>query len=67
MKTRLKTADGGVEYAKQKDVVEPVFGIIKEVLNFRRLLLLGLKKAKGNWLLCCMAFNVKREYIMRTP
>ncbi|MFA7364216.1 MAG: transposase, partial [Aminobacteriaceae bacterium] len=66
MKARLKTAGGRTEYGKRKGVVEPVFGIIKEVLNFRRFLLRGLKKAKGEWTLACMAYNVKRMHIIRT-
>ena len=66
MKARLKTAGGRAEYGKRKGVVEPVFGIIKEVLNFRRFLLRGLKKAKGEWTLACMAYTVKRMHIIRT-
>jgi len=66
MKAKLKTPEGRAEYGKRKSVVEPVFGIIKEVLKFRQFLLRGLKKAKGEWTLACMAYNLKRMHIMRT-
>jgi hypothetical protein len=51
MKARLETPEGRAEYGKRKGVVEPVFGIIKEVLKFRQFLLRGMKKAKGEWTL----------------
>lgn len=66
MKARLKTPEGRAEYGKRKSVVEPVFGIIKEVLKFRQFLLRGMKKAKGEWTLACMAYNLKRMHIMQT-
>ena len=66
MKAELKTHEGRAKYGKRKGVVEPVFGIIKEVLKFRRFLLRGLKKAKGEWTLACMAYNLKRMHIMQT-
>ena len=66
MKAKLKTPEGRAEYGKRKSVVEPVFGIIKEVLKFRQFLLRGMKKAKGEWTLACMVYNLKRMHIMRT-
>jgi len=66
MKAELKTHEGRAKYGKRKGVVEPVFGIIKEVLKFRRFLLRGLKKAKGEWTLACMAYNLKRMHIIQT-
>ena len=66
MKARLKTPEGRAEYGKRKGVVEPVFGIIKEVLKFRQFLLRGMKKAKGEWTLAGMAYNLKRMHIIRT-
>jgi hypothetical protein len=38
---------------------EPVLGIIKEVMGFRRFLLRGLKAVKGEWRLVSLAFNLK--------
>lgn len=66
MKARLRTREGRAEYGKRKSVVEPVFGIIKEVLKFRQFLLRGMEKAKGEWTLACMAYNLKRLHIMHT-
>ena len=52
---RLTTVSGKAFYAKRKSTVEPVFGIIKEVMGFRRFLLRGLEKVKGEWRLVCLA------------
>jgi hypothetical protein len=45
--------------------VEPVFGIIKSVMGFRQFLLRGLEKAKGEWTLVCLAWNLKRMAVLR--
>ena len=60
MKHRLKTEVGKEFYAQRKSTVEPVFGIIKEVMSFRRFLLRGLNAVTGEWTLVCIAFNLKR-------
>ena len=60
MKYRLKTEIGKQFYAQRKSTVEPVFGIIKEVMGFRRFLLRGLNAVTGEWTLVCIAFNLKR-------
>ena len=65
MKYRLKTQEGKAFYAKRKTTVEPVFGIIKEVMGFRRFLLRGLEAVKGEWRLVCLAFNLKRLCVLR--
>jgi transposase len=65
MKYRLKTTEGKAFYAKRKTTVEPVFGIIKEVMGFRRFLLRGLEAVKGEWRLVCLAFNLKRLCALR--
>ncbi len=36
-------------YKKRKTTVEPVFGIIKQVLGFRQFLLRGLRKVNLEW------------------
>jgi hypothetical protein len=53
MKHRLKTEAGKTFYTKRKGTVEPVFGIIKEVMGFRRFLWRGLAAVKGEWRLWC--------------
>lgn len=60
MKYRMKTEEGKKFYAKRKSTVEPVFGIIKEVIGFRRFMLRGLEKVTGEWNLVCTAYNLKR-------
>ena len=64
MKHRLKTQAGKAVYAKRKSTIEPVFGIIKSVMGFRRFLLRGLEAVKGEWNLVCIAFNLKRLYVL---
>jgi DDE family transposase len=44
----------------RKCTVEPVIGIIKEVLGFRQFSLRGEQAAAGEWCLVCVAFNLKR-------
>lgn len=65
MKHRLKTKEGKTFYAKRKSTVEPVFGIIKEGMGFRRFLLRGLEAVKGEWRLGCLAFNLKRLFVLQ--
>jgi hypothetical protein len=65
MKHRLKTPEGQACYAKRKTTSEPVFGIIKEVMGFRRFLLRGLEAVKGEWRLVCLAFNLKRLFVLQ--
>ena len=60
MAYKLRTAIGKAIYAARKSTVEPVIGIIKEVLGFRQFSLRGLPGAAGEWCLVCLAFNLKR-------
>ncbi len=62
MAHRLKTPEGRDLYALRKQTPEPVFGIIKSVLGFRQFSLRGLEKARGEWSLVTMAWNIKRMY-----
>lgn len=64
MAHRLRTAEGKAIYAKRKSTVETVFGIIKDVMGFRRFHLRGLDAAHGEWNLVCMAWNLKRMYAL---
>ena len=49
-------------YRKRKHTVEPVFGIIKEVLGFRRFSLRGEANTDNEWALVCLAYNLKRMF-----
>jgi transposase len=60
MKYRLATHEGKRRYKLRQQTVEPVFGIIKSVLGFRRFLLRGLEKITLEWTLVCAAYNLKR-------
>ena len=64
MKHRLNTQEGKALYALRKQTVEPVFGIIKSVMGFRQFSVRGLKKVQNEWLLICLAWNVKRMAVL---
>ena len=62
MAFKLQTEAGQAIYRLRKCTVEPVIGIIKEVLGFRQFSLRGLTAAAGEWCLVCLAFNLKRMH-----
>ena len=57
---RTATVEGRALYRLRQQTVEPVFGIMKSVLGFRRFLLRGLTKVSLEWDLVCLAYNLKR-------
>jgi len=64
MAYKLQTDIGQAIYRLRKCTVEPVIGIIKEVLGFRQFSLRGLEAVIGEWGLVCLAFNLKRLHIL---
>ena len=64
MAYKLRTEIGQAIYGLRKCTVEPVIGIIKEILGFRQFSLRGLKAVAGEWCLVCLAFNLKRMHIL---
>src|SRR3989304_3370774 len=64
MAYKLKTELGRAIYRLRKCTVEPVIGIIKEVLGVRQFSLGGLRAATGEWCLVCFAFNLKRLHVL---
>ncbi|MEI7482929.1 MAG: IS1182 family transposase [Elusimicrobiota bacterium] len=58
MRRKLQTKRGRAIYAKRKEIVEPVFGQIKQARGFRQFLMRGLKKVKGEWSLVCTTHNI---------
>ena len=64
MRHRLRTCEGRAMYARRKSTVETVFGIIKEVMGFRRFHLRGFDAVCGEWNLVCMAWNMKRLHAL---
>jgi transposase len=66
MAYKLQTEIGKAIYGLRKSTVEPVIGIIKEVLGFRQFSLRGLGAAAGEWCLVCLAWNLKRLHRLST-
>ena len=64
MAYKLQTKIGQAIYRLRKCTVEPVIGIIKEVLGFRQFSLRGLTGAAGEWCLVCLAWNLKRLHVL---
>ena len=60
MKWRVASMAGKALYKLRQQTVEPVFGIIKEAMGFRRFLLRGMEKVSLEWTLVCTAYNFKR-------
>src|ERR1700722_460822 len=56
---RNKIDDGGFEtpYRLRKQVVEPVFGQIKQARGFRQFLLRGVEKVRAEWAMICTIHN----------
>ena len=65
MAHRLKTKIGRELYKLRKQTVEPVFGIIKEVMGFRRFSLRGHAKVSLEWTLVCVSYNLKRLFTLK--
>ena len=65
MNKLLKSQEGKATYKKRKQTVEPVFGIIKEILGFRRFSLRGEEQTNAEWSLICTAYNLKRFFKMQ--
>jgi transposase len=60
MTTRLRCAGHRSRYRLRKQVVEPVYGQIKEARGFRQFLLRGIEKVKGEWAMVCTAHNLRK-------
>ena len=65
MAWRLKTKAGRALYSLRKSTVEPVFGIVKNVMGFRQFSMRGLKGANGEWNLVAIAWNLKRMNVLK--
>lgn len=60
MRDKLKRAGRRSRYRLRKQVVEPVFGQIKQARGFRQFLLRGIDKVKAEWALICTAHNLTK-------
>lgn len=67
MRQRLAQPQERQRYRKRSGIVEPVFGLLKEILGYRRFLLRGLQKVRGEWALMCTAFNLRKLFLYGSP
>ena len=62
MEAKMDSAEGAKAMKIRRQTVEPVFGILKEHLGFRRFSLRGLTKVNGEFNLLCAAYNLKKLF-----
>jgi hypothetical protein len=62
MTRKLQTRKDRCVYEKRKQIVEPVFGQIKEVRRFRRFSFRGLKNVAVEWDLICLTHKLLKLY-----
>jgi hypothetical protein len=60
MTAKLKRAGHRSRYRLRKQIVEPVFGQIKQARGFRQFLLRGIDKVRHEWALICTAHNLNK-------
>ena len=60
MRDKLKRAGYRSRYRLRKQIVEPVFGQIKQARGFRQFLLRGIDKVSAEWALICTAHNLTK-------
>ena len=63
---RAKIDEGGFEtpYRLRKQVLEPVFGQIKQARGFRQFLLRGFEKVRAEWAIVCTAHNLLKLFTL---
>lgn len=59
--TRLKRAGHRNRYRLRQQIVEPVFGQIKQARGFRQFLLRGIDKVTAEWAIVCTAHNLNKQ------
>lgn len=62
MTRKLRTVKGRSTYSKRKQIVEPVFGQIKQARGFRRFLVRGIENVRAEWELICLTHNLLKLY-----
>jgi len=58
MATKLRRAGRRSRYRLRKQVVEPVFGQIKQARGFRQFLMRGIEKVTAEWAMICTVHNL---------
>lgn len=62
MRARLRGPEGKASYKLRKQIVEPVFGQIKEARGIRAFLLRGFVKVQAEWRLICATHNLLKLF-----
>jgi transposase len=60
MRDKLKRAGWRSRYRLRKQIVEPVFGQIKQARGFRQFVLRGIEKVQAEWAMICTAHNLTK-------
>jgi len=61
--TKTLPLHGKAIYGRRKEVVEPVFGQIKQVCGFRAFSLRGLEKVRWEWRLIYATHNLLKLFL----
>lgn len=62
MSQKLRTHKGRATYSQRKQIVEPVFGQIKEARGFRRFSFRGFANVAREWDLVCLTHNLLKLF-----
>ena len=62
MRAQLRTGPARALYAQRREIVEPVFGQIKQARGLRRFAFRGLQKVKAEWQLICLTHNLLKLF-----
>ena len=65
MHEKVSSPEGQAIYALRKIIPEPVFGLIKRVMGFRRFSMRGIAKVRDEWSFVCACFNLRRLFWLR--
>jgi transposase len=61
-RTKRATPDKRALLKRRREIVEAPYGVIKEVMGFRRFTVAGLAQVRVQWSLICTAFNLRKLY-----
>jgi transposase len=61
-RAKLRDPEKQALLRRRKVIVEPAFGVIKQVGGFRRWTVRGLDNVRTQWAMVCAAFNLKKMY-----
>jgi len=60
MRTKVQSDQGKAIYMQRKAIVEPVWGVIKEIQGFRQFNLRGEDKITGKFMLLALSYNLRK-------